>query len=173
MINTFDYVNEHVNMSYPCVYLEESQDVGHHDGHRAGRGSYHSHHALRFADDGRLSVGAANIRCVLLDQCLDKGEGLFQGIRVPGAGVQDASAQRNVGQQLRVAVDLVQSVQHGLHAVDALLLLQLSAGQTVGAPAMYGEQATECDVTWDLYGVRVEVLVGPSHLDHGSTDPQP
>ena len=38
---------------------------------------------------------------------------------VSGAGVQDPGAQRDVGEELRVVVDAVQSEQHGLQTVDA------------------------------------------------------
>ena len=154
-------------------YLKQAQDVGDHDGHGAGRRSDHSYHSLRFADDGRLPVGAADVGRVFLDQRLDEGERLLQGVSVSGAGVQDPGPQRDVGQQIGVAVDLVQGVQHGLHAVDPLLLLQLAAGQPVGAAGVDGEQPSQSDVTRYLDGAGVEVLVGGAHLGHQSTNPEP
>lgn len=38
------------------------------------------------------------------------------------AGIPDLTAQSDVGQEDRVRVDLIQSVEHGLHPLDAVLL---------------------------------------------------
>ena len=72
------------------LYLEEPQDVGHHDGHGAGRGSDDAHHALWLGNDGRPAAQALDICAVLLDEGLHEGERLLQRVGVPRASVQDA-----------------------------------------------------------------------------------
>ncbi|KAG8128039.1 hypothetical protein E2320_014914 [Naja naja] len=142
-------------------YLEKPEDVGHHNGDGAGRGADDSQHLLGFDEDGRLSVGATHVGGVLLDERLDEGERLLQRVGVPGAGVQDAGAQGDVGQQLGVAVDLVQGVEHGLQAMDAVLLLNVPARRAAGPPGMDREEAAQGDVPFQADGVRRVHLLAP------------
>jgi len=151
-------------------YLEEPQDVGHHDGDRAARGADDADHPLRFGDDGGPAVDAAHLGAVLLDEGLHEGQRLLQGVRVPRARVQDAGAQGDVGEQVGVVVDAVQGEEHGLQAMDALLLLQLPAGFALRAPAVHGEEPPERDVPVDADGVHVRVALA---LGLGGTPGRP
>ena len=119
------------------TYLKKSQDVGHHDGHGAGRGSDHAHDFIRLGEDGRVPVSTADVGAVPLYQGLHERQGLLQSVRVPGARVQDPGPQRDVWQQLGVLVDQVDGEHHGLQTVDALLLLQLTAGCAAVAPRVH------------------------------------
>lgn len=76
---------------------------------------------------------------------------------VPGAGVQDASPQSDVGEKVRVIVDAVQGKEHGLQTVDALLLLQFTTGFALRAPAMHREEAPQSDVPVNADGVHVRM----------------
>lgn len=134
-------------------HRKQSKNVGHHYGHWAGRSPDDPYHSLWFWNDGRLSIGTANIWVVFLDEGLDKGEGLFQSISIPGARVQYPGTQGDVRQQVWVAVDLVQRIQHGLHTMDPLLLLNFPTWNTSGAPGMHRKKPSQSDVTLDLYGM--------------------
>lgn len=157
---------QHLMCSHPVVidtlpkpYLEKPQDVGHHDGDGAARGTDDADHPLGFGDDGGAAVDAAHLGAVLLNEGLHEGQRLLQGVRVPRARVQDAGAQRDVGEQVGVVVDAVQGEEHGLQAMDALLLLQLPAGFALHTPAMHREEAPERDVPVDADGVHVRVAL--------------
>lgn len=88
--------------------LEETQYVGYHDWHGAGRRTNHSHHSLWLSDDGRPTAETLDIGWVFLNQRLDKCQRLFQSMGVPGAGVQDTGPEGDIRQQLVVIIDTIQ-----------------------------------------------------------------
>lgn len=135
-------------------YLEEPQDVGYHDGDRTPRSPNHSNYFLRLDENRRLAVGAAHVGGVLLDERLDESERLFQRVSVPGTSVQDPRAQRHVGQQVGIAVDLVQGVKHRFQPVDPVLPLDVAAGHSARTLGMHREQPPEGDVPLDPDRVR-------------------
>ena len=57
----------------------------------------------------------------------DELDALLQGHRGVPAGVPDLTAQADIGEQVRVGVDPVQRVEHGLHPLDAILLADVPA----------------------------------------------
>lgn len=145
---------------HPSVfsYLKQSQDIGYHDGYRAGRRPDDAHHFIWLGKDWRVSISTANVRAIPLDECLNERERLLQGVGVTRTRVQDACPKRHVGQQLRVLVDEVNGEQHGLQPMDSLLLLQLTTGNAPLATSVHGEQATQDDVTIQPDGVGILLL---------------
>lgn len=157
-------------------YLEKPQDVGYHDGDRTPRSPNHSNYFLRLDENWRLAVGAAHVGGVLLDERLDESERLFERVSVPGTSVQDPRAQRHVGQQVGIAVDLVQGVEHRFQPVDPVLPLDVAAGHSAGTLRVHREQPPEGDVPLDPDGVRgVHLLAArrrrqraQEHLQHAA-----
>lgn len=141
---------------HQTAYLEQAQDIGHHDGDGAGRCSYHSYYLIRLGKDRGVTISTAYIRAIALDECLDKGERLLEGICVPGASVQNASTQGHIRQQLRILVNEVDGKEHGFQSMDALLFLQLSAGHSSFTTGMHGEKAAQDDVA--IYSDGVGIL---------------
>ncbi|XP_069902647.1 uncharacterized protein [Globicephala melas] len=135
-------------------YLEKPQDVGYHAGDRTPRSPNHSNYFLGLDENRRLAVGAAHFGGVLLDERLDESERLFERISVPGTSVQDPRSQRHVGQQVGIAVDLVQGVEHRFQPVDPVLPLDVAAGHSAGTLRVHREQPPEGDVPLDPNGVR-------------------
>ena len=76
---------------------------------------------------------------------------------------------RSSSQDFRV-VDAIQSKQHGLQPVDALLLLEFSTGLALRAPAVHWEQASQSDVPVYADGIHVGVAFG---LPQGGRHPGP
>lgn len=149
--------------------LEETQYVGYHDWHGAGRCTDHSHHSLRLGDDGRTSAETLDISWVFLNQCLNKCQWLFQSMGVPGAGVQDTCPQGDIRQQLIVVIDTIQGKQHGLQPMDPFLLLQLATGFAVVSSRVHWEQPTQRYVPIDAYWIEVRVAW---HFGFGSQGDQ-
>lgn len=157
-------------------YLEKPQDVGYHDGDRTARSPNHSNYFLRLDENRGLAVGAAHVGGVLLDQRLDESERLFERVSVPGTSVQDPRAQRHVGQQVGITVDLVQGVEHRFQPVDPVLPLDVAAGNSAGTLGVHGEQPPEGDVPLDPDRVRgVHLLAArrrsqraQEHLQHAA-----
>ncbi|XP_067568843.1 uncharacterized protein [Pseudorca crassidens] len=157
-------------------YLEKPQDVGYQDGDRTLRSPNHSNYFLGLDENRRLAVGAAHFGGVLLDERLDESERLFELISVPGTSVQDPRSQRHVGQQVGIAVDLVQGVEHRFQPVDPVLPLDVAAGHSAGTLRVHREQPPEGDVPLDPNGVRgVHLLAArrrrqraQKHLQHAA-----
>ena len=69
----------------------------------------------------------------------------------------DDKMDKTLEQQRVVVVDAVQREQHGLQPVDALLLLQLTAGLAVMAAGVHREEPPQRDVPVDADGVQMRV----------------
>lgn len=157
-------------------YLEKPQDVGYHDGDRTPRSPNHSNYFLRLDENRRLPVGAAHVGGVLLDKRLDESERLFERISVPRTSVQDPRAQRHVGQQVGIAVDLVQGVEHCFQPVDPVLPLDVAARDSAGTLGVHWEQPPEGDVPLDpdrmrgvhLLATRRRRQRAQEHLQHAA-----
>ncbi len=154
------------------TYLKEAQYVGHHDGHGAGRRSDDPDNFLGLNKHRRLPVGAPHVRRVLLYERLDESQRLFQRVRVPGAGVQDPGAQGDVGQQLVVAVNLVQGVHHRLQPVDAVFLLDVPARHPRDPPSVDGEEPPQRHVALHPDRVRRVNLLGAGQIQESLNHPQ-
>lgn len=159
----------------PRPYLEKPQDVGYHDGDRTPRSTNHSNYFLWLDKNRRLAVGTAHVGGVLLDERLDESERLFERISVPRTSVQDPRAQRHIGQQVGIAVDLVQGVKHRFQPVDPVLPLDVATRHSAGTLRVHGEQPPEGDVPLDPDGVRgVHLLAArrrqraQEHLQHAA-----
>lgn len=68
----------------------------------------------------------------------DEFHRLVEGVSVAGASVEDDGADGDVGQDVRVVVDEIQGVEHGFQPLDALLLLDGSAGEFQATAAQSG-----------------------------------
>lgn len=113
--------------------VEELQQVLHLNGNRAGSRSDHSSDGLL---GGWRLVGWGTVNApfgpVLIISDGDEGvpdelDALLQGYGGVPAGVPDLTAQADVWEQVRVGVDPVQSVEHGLNPLDAILLADVPA----------------------------------------------
>lgn len=72
----------------------------------------------------------------------DEFHRLVEGVSVAGASVEDDGADGDVGQDVRVVVDEIQGVEHGFQSLDALLLLDGSAGEFQATAAESGSRAS-------------------------------
>lgn len=64
---------------------------------------------------------------------------LIEGVRVAATRVENQPSEGRVRQEVRVVVDLVQGVEHGLETLDALLLLDSSARRLSHGPGDLGK----------------------------------
>lgn len=133
--------------------VEQLEEILHLDGHRAGARTYDSSDGLLA---GRRLVGRrpvdAPLRSVFIvpngdERVSDELDALLQSHRRVPAGVPDLAAQGDVGQQVLVGVNTVQSVEHRLHSLDAVLLAYVPAfsfGHTLGGRlVVHGEERTD------------------------------
>lgn len=54
------------------THPKQPENIGHHDGHRAARGSYHPHNLVWLGEDGGLTIGTVYIRRIPLNEGLHK-----------------------------------------------------------------------------------------------------
>lgn len=113
--------------------VEELEQVLHLNGYRAGaRADYTRNGLLSPAWGEGLPIRQAPVESILLISNGNQGvpdelNALLQSHRGVPAGVPDLAAQRDVGQEDWVCVDLIQGVEHSLHSLDAVLLPDLPA----------------------------------------------
>ena len=98
----------------------------------------------------------------------DEFQRLLERVRVAQARVEYVHAERDVGQDPRITVDLIDGVQHRLDALDALVLLDGAADPAARALLVHREEAADDDVAgeFDELGLRVaEVSVDRTGKD--------
>lgn len=113
--------------------VKELEQVLHLDGYGAGaRADYACNGLLSPSWGEGLPIRQAPVESILLISNGNQGvpdelNALLQSHGGVPAGIPDLAAQRDVGQEDRVCVDLIQGVEHSLHPLDAVLLPDLPA----------------------------------------------
>lgn len=111
--------------------VKELQQVLYLNGDGAGAWADHARNGLLSPAWGEgLTVRQAAVEPVPVisngnQRIPDELNALLQSHRGVPAGIPDLTAQSDVGQEDWVRVDLIQSVEHGLHPLDAVLLPNL------------------------------------------------